>query len=264
MSLNLYNEAKKSVFFIYSLDDDLKISPRGTGFFLQYNIESKPSKAVGYMVTAKHVLLDDNNNFIKKFVIRMKSKSQEREFILMDLGKFTYFIHDDPNVDIILIPHYPKIELIDFRFIKGEMVLDEQLRGLEEGNEVFFPGLFVQYPGQKQIQPILRFGRLSMIPVEKIKLEIKDKLLETHFYLIECTSYSGNSGSPVFIKEYGQQIHRIDLAGLITGSYNHFETLPYDTILKQNTGIAAVTPSYKLLELLKSPRVFEDRQNHPE
>ena len=181
----------------------------------------------------------------------------------MDLSKYTYFIHDDPDVDIILIPTRPKIELIDFKFIEAEMVLDEQLRGLDEGSEVFFPGLFVQYPGQKQIQPILRFGRLSMIPVEKIKLEIKGKLLEAHFYLIECTSFSGNSGSPVFIKEYGQQINRIDLAGLITGSFNHFETLPYETVLKQNTGIAAVTPSFKLLELLKSPRVYKDRQNHP-
>ena len=75
MSLNPYNEVRKSVFFIYGFDDDQIISPLGTGFFLKYSIESKPNKSIGYMVTAKHVLLDNNNNFIKKFVIRMKSKS---------------------------------------------------------------------------------------------------------------------------------------------------------------------------------------------
>ncbi|CAN5829490.1 hypothetical protein BH23THE1_BH23THE1_33160 [soil metagenome] len=258
--INLYNEAKKSVFFIYNLSDSQKLELIGSGFFLQFKIESRPNKAVGYMTTAKHVLLNNNGEFIQKFIIRLKSKSKESQFILIDLHQTGYFTHDDPHVDIVIIPYYPQIDLNDFRFIKGEMVLDEGLNGLQEGAEVFFTGLFIQYAGQIEIQPILRFGRLSMIPVEKIRIKVNEKVMSANFYLIECTSFGGNSGSPVILKQNGAEINQIDLAGLITGSFNQFEKLPYDTILKQNTGIAAVTPSYKLKEILLSSKVYDARQ----
>jgi hypothetical protein len=102
-----------------------------------------------------------------------------------------------------------------------------------------------------------------MIPKEKIRIEIEDKIKHSYFYLIECNSFSGNSGSPVFFKENTISEQRILLCGLFTGSYYHSEVLPYNTILKQNTGIAAVTHSYQLLELLKSQPVYEKRQNAP-
>jgi hypothetical protein len=75
--------------------DESKVMPMGTGFFLQYIKESNPNKAVGYMVTAKHALLDENNNFIHKFYIRIKTKENNSQFLLMDLEKYEYFVHDN-------------------------------------------------------------------------------------------------------------------------------------------------------------------------
>jgi hypothetical protein len=141
---------KNSVFFIYNLDDNQKLYPMGTGLIIQFPIESDPKNAVGYMVTARHVLMDNNNTLIKKFVIRVKSKDKKFQFLQIDLDELDYFFSDD-NVDLIIIPHYPKLELHDFTFITGDMLLDEQLGGFEEGTEVFFPGLFIQYPGEEEL-----------------------------------------------------------------------------------------------------------------
>lgn len=58
--------------------------------------------------------------------------------------------------------------------------------------------------------------------------------------------------------------YRIYLAGLIMGSYHHKDFLPYNTILKQNIGITAVMPAYKLHEILFSDKVKEHRRNNPD
>lgn len=262
--INLYNSAKNTVFFIYNLNDEKEFSPIGTGFFLQLLKESNTEKAVGYMVTAKHVLMDQNDKLIDKFFIRLKSKNNIPQSVLIDLTNEIFFLHKDKDVDLIVIPNYPSFESYNYKFVNGEFMLTEKLLGFEEGAEVFFPGLFVQYPGEGEIQPILRFGRVSMIPREKISIEVNGKLRNSHFYLMECTSFGGNSGSPVFFKSNLRQESKTYLAGLITGSYHQTEILPYNTILKQNTGIALVTPSSKLLDILNSKPAYKARQNVPD
>jgi len=74
-------------------------------------------------------------------------------------------------------------------------------------------------------------------------------------YLMECLSFPGNSGSPVFFgvkpAENVMSIRigeRIYLAGIIMGSFHNTEFFGYDTFTKQNVGITAVTPAYKLQE----------------
>ena len=49
-------------------------------------------------------------------------------------------------------------------------------------------------------------------------------------------------------------------AGIIMGSFKNTE-IYYDILLRQNMGIAAVTPSYKLLDIIDSKKVKEAR-NH--
>jgi hypothetical protein len=166
------------------------------------------------------------------------------------------------TLDIVIIPYYPDIENNDFLFIGQKMILDKQLNGFKEGTEIFFPGLFIQYPGIKEIHPILRFGHLSMIPNEELTIEINGKLINSYFYLTECLSFSGNSGSPVFLKSSATDSYNINLLGIITGSYQHTEYLPYNTILKQNAGIAIVTPSFQLLEILNSKKIYHERQKY--
>jgi hypothetical protein len=101
------------------------------------------------------------------------------------------------------------------------------------------------------------------MPDEKIEWKEKNKPVKLiDLYLLECQSYGGNSGSPVFfqlnpLRKPGQISLGgpvIFLAGLMTGSFlNGSEvqiTEAKDSKLfsLQNIGIAAVTPAQKLYE----------------
>lgn len=115
----------------------------------------------------------------------------------------TIFIHDDKNVDIAVLHIRPNESIIDFKFINAEIITDKQLiadLGVDEGNEVFFTGLFSSYIGQQKNQPVIRFGKVALIPDEKIewKNETDNSLQLKDLYLIESFSFPGNSGSPVF------------------------------------------------------------------
>jgi hypothetical protein len=64
------------------------------------------------------------------------------------------------------------------------------------GTEVFYAGLFSQYPGLRRNYPVARFATIALMPPEE-KLPLKDISIEG--YLIETHSWGGYSGSPVFI-----------------------------------------------------------------
>lgn len=92
--------------------------------------------------------------------------------------------------------------------------------------------------------------------------------------LLETTSFGGNSGSPVFFKlnpnrEPNKLIFgppKYLLAGIMEGYFGaEFDTCVIETknsikIPFQNTGIAAVTPAYQLLEILNSKAVIKNQK----
>jgi hypothetical protein len=102
-------------------------------------------------------------------------------------------------------------------------------------------------------------------------------------YLIEIQSYGGNSGSPVFFS-LGLSEQRVPsgrilitgavpllkLAGIMRGRFNDVQpvrviesptaAIPYTT---SNIGIAAVTPSYFLHDILFSDDLKKLRADHP-
>jgi hypothetical protein len=72
---------------------------------------------------------------------------------------------------------------------------------MNEGDEVFYAGLFANYYGTENNYPILRFGRVSLLTNEKIEInQYNEPQKLAHLYLFEIQSYSGNSGSPVFFQ----------------------------------------------------------------
>jgi hypothetical protein len=264
----LLSGVKKSVAFVFLLDDQDKVVPYGTGFFARIRQEHNPKRGVGYFVTAKHVLQDRNGNFLNNIIIRMNGLDGKANFTKLELNQTTIFTHEDKSVDVAVIPIRPNESIIDFNFIDGEIITNKQLivdLGIGEGQEVFFTGLFSSYIGQQKNQPIIRFGKVALMPEEKIEYEIDNSVQLKDLYLIESFSFPGNSGSPVFfdVNKPDRQ-YRIYLAGLIMGSYHHTDFLSSNTILKQNVGIAAITPSYKLHDILFSDNVKEHRKNAPD
>ena len=87
-------------------------------------------------------------------------------------GAVPVFEHPtDRTVDLAIIPALPDQSLYDFQFIPDDMLTTKESFSelhISEGSDVFFTGLFAQFIGQARNYPITRFGRVAMMPDEKI------------------------------------------------------------------------------------------------
>ncbi len=277
MATPIPSEIKSVVAFIFIENENGKLVPNGTAFFVGVKNASDPNISSVYLVTAKHVLCKpDTTKFLDKVFVRLNKKEGGSEIgaipIKAEGKKRTVFTHNDPNVDIAVIPFFPDQAKYDFKFIPDDMIITREAYKelkIREGSEVFFTGLFSGHPGVERNYPIVRFGRVALVTDEKIEWEPGKQM---DLYLIEAGSYGGNSGSPVFFSLgsdrepgsiiIGSPIYK--LAGVMQGTYldaheiKVIETKNVSYALS-SMGIAAVVPGYKLHELLFSEEVKKSR-----
>lgn len=273
---SIISQIKKCVTFIFVKNKNGQYVPNGTGFFVGVKTKQDPNLSYTYLVTAKHVLQDKNGNFYSDIGIRTNTHDGSSKLVEISMSAITILTHPDKDVDIALFPCVPNDKIFDYLAIPEELITTkDSLKNLEieEGDEVFFAGLFSSHIGQKRNQPILRFGKVALISDEKVEWQVDEnppKFLD--LYLLECQSFGGNSGSPVFFhlnplrKPEKLQIGppKIYLAGIMTGSFlnsNPVESIETKASFYslQNVGIAAVTPSYKLHEIVFSEKLEKIR-----
>jgi hypothetical protein len=171
--------------------------------------------------------------------------------------------------------------------------------GVEVGDELFSPGLFVQSSGERRNLPVVRFGHIARMPGEElVTLETESRgPIDIRAYLAETHSWGGYSGSPVFWNrpydlsfplklrqpvalpaaagtppgQLNVIIARgsaIALLGLVSGHFDipreakdETDLTIKDVITDINSGIAIVTPAENLRELLMdNEEVVKDRQ----
>ncbi|MBM3712915.1 MAG: hypothetical protein FJW56_05715 [Actinobacteria bacterium] len=261
-------EVKSTVAFIYLLNQKGEFEANGTGFFIGVRKTSTDSVYYVNFVTAKHVLKPDENNkeFYKTVFVRLNKIDGEAEYLRLDLypdGKNkNVYTHTDSSVDIAVIPALPDQKIYDYKYMTDDFITTKdnfnELK-IREGSNVFFTGMFVPFTGEHKNYPIVRFGKVALITEEKIMWDS----IKTDLYLIESSSYGGNSGSPVFFylgaeREAGS-IYVGDpvlkLAGIMKGSFNDIKPIKaVDTkvipVSISNMGISAVVPAYRLYEIL--------------
>ncbi len=265
-------EVKKVVTFIYVSDKYLSgksdnLIPNGTGFFVGVKNPKNPSYSSVYLVTAKHVLQDTTKAFFPKVAIRLNKRVGGVETIEIPLilkGKDRdVFLHNDKSVELAVIPALPNPVIYDFQIMPEDFITSkaafDSLK-IQEGAEVFFTGLFLPYQGVLRNYPIVRFGRVALLTNEKIQWS--DQKMD--LYLIETSSFGGNSGSPVFFyfEPVGPPGTTIigatpifKLAGVILGFFGQPQPIQVVETSKipfsvSNIGISAVVPSYKLHDIL--------------
>jgi len=298
MAFTIPPDIKKTVTFIFLADPqgELARDPQthapvanGTGFFVAVKSDKDPSRNFGYLVTAKHVILNAQGTFYPRIYVRLNKKEGDAEFIPVDLtrdGNSVVSVDSDPTVDIAVIPESLPADKFDFLALRDDMLTTEtsfKELPVGEGSEVFFAGLFVNYYGEHKNNPIVRFGRVAMLPEDRISWRDDAAKPEKNVrvYLIETQTYGGNSGSPVFFSLSFELVKPgniivagsplIKLAGIMMGYFNEpspigfLETptarIPYS---RQNIGIAAVTPSYLLHEILFSAEMKTAREDYVE
>jgi hypothetical protein len=169
-------EIAKAVTFIFLADDagNLRTQngepvPNGTGFFVLVENDNGPG-GYGYLVTAKHVLKNEKGDFFRRVFVRINDRNSGSEFLALDVvpsgGQQNIFVHNDPTVDIAVIPALPDQAKFDFLAVPSSFVKskeDFKKSMITAGSDVFFAGLFAPHPGDKANTPIFRFGRVAMI-----------------------------------------------------------------------------------------------------
>lgn len=270
---------KKSTSFIFLHNHNgMELYPIGTGFFIsvQHDLENYFQ---GYFVTAKHVLQDAKGLYHPEIVLRINTLNGGYNLIKINLINNKLYDHHDNTVDIVLFPCLPDPTIYDIRFISSKLIATKEIikqQDIEEGDDVVFTGMFAHHIGQRKNQPICRFGKVGLMSDEKIEWRETNKpsqLLD--LLLLECQSYGGNSGSPVFfsLKPWSKPsttdlTHKFFLAGIMKGSFinsSPIQSLSSNNMLlsTQNIGISAVIPAEKLYDILFSSELIELRNNFP-
>ena len=271
-------EVKSVVAFVFVPDKESgAFKPWGTGFFVGAKDETNPDRFFVYLVTAKHVLqTSDQKDWLPQIFVRINTRAGGSEMVAIPIvvsgAKQTVFLHPtDKSADVALIHALPNEKHFDFKFLGQEYLTSPQdfkQLGIAEGSDVFFTGLFAPYVGARRNFPVVRFGRVALVTDEKVRFGDRDADL----YLVETSSYGGNSGSPVFFflgsdRQPGSIILGapvLKLAGVMSGTFLDVQPVrAVDTariaVSQSNVGIAAVVPAYKVWEILTSRELISKR-----
>jgi len=261
------SEVKTIVVFIFVPNHEGKLIPKGTGFFVGVKNPTKPDAFFVYLVTAKHVLQKpDDKSLFPLVLIRLNTKEGDAKEVPLPLVadglNKNVFVHEDNTVDLAVIPALPDQNKYEFKFLSDDFITtkeDFKKLKITEGSDIFFTGLFTPHIGEHRNYPIARFGKVALVTDEKIDWQgVKMEL-----YLIESTSYGGNSGSPVFFylgaeREPGSIMvgsPALKLAGVVKGYFGEDRPIKIIEAAKipvvgANIGISAIVPAYKLHEIL--------------
>jgi hypothetical protein len=260
------------VTFIFLENSNQEVQPLGTGFFVGIKINSDQHAV--YFVTANHVLMSrTTGKYYEKVLLRLNTKKGTVEYIELDLSKHVILAHPDPKVDLAATILYPPQDHFDYLYILDDYFTDSKIlaeKGIKEGSRAFFAGLLANFAyGKQKNYPVIRFGYISLLTDENIELMKTVNSSESYrFYLVECQSLGGFSGSPVFFERERLEPGRywftpeIYLGGVMTGHVNDLETL-LEKNINLNVGLAVVTPCYLLNELLQMDEAKKNREQTP-
>jgi hypothetical protein len=129
-------------------------SPLGTVFFVWYpDARGGSDYGFGYLVTAKHVLKDNDGTFLKDISVRLNLAQTSGSLAFESVnnipvadaqGQLTWF-HDttDDAVDVAVLPFLPEQKKFDYKAIPVGMFADEKIlrdERVTEGDSLYFKG----------------------------------------------------------------------------------------------------------------------------
>lgn len=267
----------------------------GTGFLLMYD-------SAGYLITARHLshALGDNPFLLRVNKHDGTSENLHADQVewfdhpdpTVDISMMMIWMGTGSGYDVTY--------LNGARLLLSDEQVASEFIGV--GSLTYTVGLFRLLSGEKRNMPICHFGAIAMTPSDE-KIPILDwtdpdrkRRIFVEGYLVESQSLSGLSGSPVFVRPE----HNLDFKGVLNvapedksvrdgegllfaglkaqlrllGIWQGSWEAPPDEVRAVQQGIAAnvkigvgmgvVVPCQKLIELLESPPVKQQRENFKE
>ena len=246
------------------------VSAGGSGFLINVQSEAHPEYGYPYAVTNRHVIQDARSR-----VIRFNTSVGGTEIMETQLEDWTCADADDLAVTRLPFDDQRKQYHIGSDVFMTKAELDNVKIG--PGDEAFMVGRFIGHDGKQTNTPAIRFGNISMQPT----LVKSESGAEHESFLVEMRSASGYSGSPVFayinpaeapfrrlnheqIRRYGPWLLGVDWGHLNAWSEvslkNTNERHPDGWAVNANTGMACVSPAWRLVKLLDREELRSERR----
>jgi hypothetical protein len=240
-------------------DDQKEEHLFGTAFFMSFQCPYDTGILdAPYLITAKHGIKKFKDLGVENLVIRLNKMAGGYESFEVPISE--WMIH--PTLDIATLFIYDRSGLnsMDWKHLSADVeTVNEQFQREEyvtEGSDVFIIGLFSNVPGGTNIQPVVRFGNISLMDYELISLPISEEPLKV--YLCETRSWAGYSGSPVFAVAYSGQSSR--LLGMVSGHFLAKDSLESETSPLIHAGISYVTRIEDILGFLGQDELTQKRK----
>jgi hypothetical protein len=244
----------------------------GTGFLVRIKVPpADKDVAFYYLVTNRHVAecWNETNHPQQVVSIGVRINTQDSgavSLLLNSNGNTNWFYPDDDSIDLAVTPFQlpinlkPDIIVLDFDSFATRESLRQHRIG--EGSTIIITGYFLQFPGQRRFQPILRQGILSMIADEPM-MTTTGRLGTV--YLADVHIFGGNSGSPVLAMPQDDVIHAGEhwFIGIVSGYY--FEKadarMEIATTVKgetaANSGVAMIVPADEVKKLIEDNHILK-------
>lgn len=264
----------------------------GTGFFFAVPLPSPAEKEiVSYLVTARHVIKAIEAISPKReIIVRLNLISGTATTVAIKANQ--WHCAEGKDVAVILFT-YRWMPDMDHMSIPLETVVTPERvehEGMGPGDDIFFPGLFVEHSGARRSIPIIRAGTIAAMPEEPISMSIGGgESVRTDAFLVESRSIGGLSGSPVFIHMGDTRRSenavilspgnpRIYLLGLMHGHWDEerhekpkrtkkksgVRRVASDVALRfrqeVNMGVASVVPIPAIIHTLNHPAMKQERE----
>jgi hypothetical protein len=176
----------------------------------------------------------------------------------------------DQAVDLAATNFVANISDWDFQVFNDSMFVSQDALEKElvaEGDSVMFAGLFIQYLGGSRLEPIVRSGKIAMLPRDLINTTLNKP---GHVILAEVHAFGGNSGSPVFAEVHPDRrslAFQYEFLGVVAGEV--FETsdltlqatTSYKGNLQANSNISMLVPAEEVRALLSKPEFVKQRDD---
>lgn len=287
--MRITEDARRSVVFLGHADDGKDASTfraSATGFFVTY-------RGVKYMVTAAHVAIGLGDD---PFDMRMNLKGGGGDVIHFDPGTDPmdkWFLHSDPSVDLAVIAFPYDLAPWDHRSMSEALLLSEEdvdRHDIGPGDTCYAVGLFRLLQGKQRNVPVVHRGSLAAMPSDEaipVSNWREGGTTQTRAYLVEATNLKGLSGSPVFVRPSINVVADrftvdtekkvsvggraaltapscdIGLLGIWSASWeaspDQVLALDQGNETRVPVGLGIVVPASRLIELLNSPAVEEQR-----
>ena len=265
-------QLRKTVAFIHSwcVESGQSKEFLGTGFWLSYPVASSnvPGLNFNYLVTNRHVAecWNENRNPRPVQSVNVRINLKDGSSQLLSLGNPAWVFPTDSSVDLAIFSIGLDPETVDFLSVPSTNLVREE--ELSEGERIILSGFFIQFPGVKHMEPIVREGVLAMLPDEDMTTTAGKP---GRVYLGDVHIFGGNSGSPVFVDVGSSHLGMIagpeyKMLGVVSGMFyedSNFSlqvTTMVEGVQHGNSGIAMIVPAHSLSELLENPLLVTDRE----